>query len=369
MGWGMAWTWGHGPWGDQNPEPLDSAVYKVAWHRDDEQLLTALDRLESLDSPERVVGLSGNQLSLLPPRTQTKHINSAQWKMQKHSSSEFSVIVIWKNGSETWTSNHLKKTFDFIKRNLTLLIKTAQQDDSGLYLLEVTDDSGRVKNHQFQVSVFDHIGTLEIVEERKVLDGGRCQVSLSCSVSRGGNVRYVWYRGSKLIQTPSNLSKLEEQIDVSALDIYTCNVSNPVSWVNHTFTQSCRSVDKQYTSVSFMMIIVIFLITLLLGALTCFCVWRRRRKQSETSRGEILTVYEDVNTVQNRSNQSSAPTSQGTNTLYALVQPSWKSESKKKNQSSSSSYTIYEEVGKRRLKAQNPARLSRRELENFCIYS
>nr|XP_025716378.1 natural killer cell receptor 2B4 isoform X4 [Callorhinus ursinus] len=347
----MAWTWGHGPWGDQNPEPLDSAVYKVAWHRDDEQLLTALDRLESLDSPERVVGLSGNQLSLLPPRTQTKHINSAQWKMQKHSSSKFSVIVIWKNGSETWTFNHLKKTFNFIKRNLTLLIKTAQQDDSGLYLLEVTDDSGRVKNHQFQVSVFDHVGTLEIVEERKVLDGGRCQVSLSCSVSRGGNVSYVWYRGSKLIQTPSNLSKLEEQIDVNALDIYTCNVSNPVSWVNHTFTQSCRSVDKQ------------------------------------TSRGEILTVYEDVNTVQNRSNQrrnppgegstiyseiqsqSSAPTSQGTNTLYALVQPSRKSESKKKNQSSSSSYTIYEEVGKRQLKAQNPARLSRRELENFCIYS
>ncbi|XP_004407987.1 PREDICTED: natural killer cell receptor 2B4 [Odobenus rosmarus divergens] len=314
--------------------------------------------------------------------------------MQKHSSSGFSVILIWKNGSETWTFNDFKKTFNFIKRNLTLLIKTAQQNDSGLYVLEVTDDSGRVKNHQFQVSVFesllpDHVGTLEIVEERKVLNGGKCQVSLSCSVSRGGNVSYVWYRGSKLIQTPSNLSKLEEQIDVNDLDVYTCNVSNPVSWVNHTFTQSCWSVDKQYTSVNFLMIIVIFLITLFLGALTCFCVWRRKRKQSETSRGEILTVYEDVNIMQNRSNQeqrhnppgegstiysmiqsqSSAPTSQGTNTFYALVQPSRKSESKKKNQSSSSSYTIYEEVGKRPLKAQNPARLSRRELENFCIYS
>ncbi|XP_032253050.1 natural killer cell receptor 2B4 [Phoca vitulina] len=310
--------------------------------------------------------------------------------MQRHSSSGFSVILIWKNGSEVWTPNHLKKTFNFIKRNLTLLIKTAQQNDSGLYLLEVTDDSGRVENHQFQVSVFDHVGTLEVVEERKVLDRGKCQVSLSCSVSRGDNVSYVWYRGSELIQTPSNLSKLEEQIDVNDLDIYTCNVSNPVSWVNHTFTQSCRSVDKQYTSVNFLMIIVIFLITLLLGALTCFCVWRRKRKQSETSQGETLTVYEDVNTMQNRSNQeqrqnrpgegstmysvirsqSSAPTSRETNTLYALVQPSWKFESKKKkNQSSSSSYTIYEEVGKRRLKAQNPARLSRKELENFCVYS
>ncbi|XP_035940617.1 natural killer cell receptor 2B4 isoform X2 [Halichoerus grypus] len=263
-------------------------------------LLLLLKGNQGQDSAEHVVGLSGNQLSLLPPRTQTKQINSARWKMQRHSSSGFSVILIWKNGSEVWTPNHLKKTFNFIKRNLTLLIKTAQQNDSGLYLLEVTDDSGRVENHQFQVSVFE------------------------------------------------------------------------------------------YTSVNFLMIIVIFLITLLLGALTCFCVWRRKRKQSETSQGETLTVYEDVNTMQNRSNQeqrqnrpgegstmysvirsqSSAPTSRETKTLYALVQPSWKSESKKKkNQSSSSSYTIYEEVGKRRLKAQNPARLSRKELENFCVYS
>ncbi|XP_030896124.1 natural killer cell receptor 2B4 isoform X3 [Leptonychotes weddellii] len=208
-------------------------------------LLLLLKGNQGQDSAERVVGLSGNQLSLLPPRTQTKQINSALWKMQRHSSSGFSVILIWKNGSEIWTANHLKQTFNFIKRNLTLLIKTAQQNDSGLYLLEVTDDCGRVENHQFQVSVFDHVGTLEVVEERKVLDRGKCQVSLSCSVSRGGNVSYVWYRGSKLIQTPSNLSKLEEQIDVNDLDIYTCNVSNPVSWVNHTFTQSCRSVDRR----------------------------------------------------------------------------------------------------------------------------
>lgn len=39
-------------------------------------------------------------------------------------------------------------------------------------------------------------------------------------------------------------------------------------------------MSLEYTSVNFLMIIVIFLITLLLGALTCFCVWRRKRKQS-----------------------------------------------------------------------------------------
>ncbi|XP_022346686.1 natural killer cell receptor 2B4 isoform X2 [Enhydra lutris kenyoni] len=353
--------------------------------------LLLLNGHQAQDSAEPVVGLSGMQLSLQPPTTQTKHINSVKWKIQRNSTSKISVILTWKNKTKVWT-NDLKEIFDFREKNLTLLIKAAQPRDSGLYLLEVTGDSGEVKHHQFQVSVFesllpDPIGTLEAVGETKVLGGGKCQVSLSCSVSGGGNVSYVWYRGKELIETPNNLSKLEEQIDVHSLENYTCNVSNPVSWVNHTFSQSCD--NKQHTFVDYLVFIVIFLIILLLVTLTCFCVWRRKRKQCHIVPGEPLTVYEDVNNLQNRCNQmqrqnppgegstiysmiqsqSSAPTSQETNTLYALIQPSRKSESKKKNQSSSFSYTIYEEVGKTQLKAQNPARLSHRELENFCIYS
>lgn len=69
-------------------------------------------------------------------------------------------------------------------------------------------------------------------------------MSLSCSVSRGGNVSYVWYRGNELIQTPNNLGKLEQEIEVGNLSIVTCNVSNPASWVNHTFTHSCQSIGK-----------------------------------------------------------------------------------------------------------------------------
>ncbi|XP_044122630.1 natural killer cell receptor 2B4 isoform X2 [Neovison vison] len=349
-------------------------------------LLLLLNGHQAQDSAEAVVGLSGMQVSLQPPTTQTKHINSVKWKIQRNSTSKTSVILTWKNEVEVWTDD-LKEIFDFREKNLTLLIKAAQPRDSGLYLLEVTDDSGKVKHHRFWVSVFDPVGTLEAVGKTKVLGGGKCQVSLSCSVSGGGHVSYVWYRGKELIETPDNLSKLEEQIDVNSLENYTCNVSNPVSWVNHTFSQSCD--NKQHTSVDYLVFIVISLIILLLVTLTCFCVWRRRRKQCHNNPGEPLTVYEDVNNLQNRCNQtqrqnppgegstiysmiqsqSSAPTSQEANTLYALVQPSRKSESKKKNQNSSFSYTIYEEVGKTQLKAQNPARLSRRELENFCVYS
>lgn len=40
MGWGLAWTSGGGPQGDQSPEPLDCTAYVVIRDWDSEQLLT-----------------------------------------------------------------------------------------------------------------------------------------------------------------------------------------------------------------------------------------------------------------------------------------------------------------------------------------
>ncbi|XP_039102433.1 natural killer cell receptor 2B4 isoform X3 [Hyaena hyaena] len=311
-------------------------------------------------SAERVVGLSGVSLKLQPPPIETKKLIYVEWKRRVFPASKFSLILKWKNMSnccnyENWTSNHINKKFNFITTNFSLIIQAAEHQDSGFYILAVTDEVGGVKCHEFEVSVFDHVGEPHILQDQKVLDGGRCQVILSCSVSRGGIVSYDWYRGSRLIETARNLSRLEDQIDANSSHTYTCNVSNSVSWVNHTFIQHCRSDS-------------------------------RHSKQSRPE--EFLTVYEDVNNVQIRRNQEeklnppgegntiysmiqsqpSASTSQETNTLYALVQTSRKSESKKSHRSSLNN-TIYEEVGKRQLKAQNPGRLSRRELENFCVYS
>ncbi|XP_011507925.1 natural killer cell receptor 2B4 isoform X4 [Homo sapiens] len=140
------------------------------------------------------------------------------------------------------------------------------------------------------------------------------------------------------------------------------------------------------------LVIIVILSALFLGTLACFCVWRRKRKekQSETSPKEFLTIYEDVKDLKTRRNheqeqtfpgggstiysmiqsQSSAPTSQEpAYTLYSLIQPSRKSGSRKRNHSPSFNSTIYEVIGKSQPKAQNPARLSRKELENFDVYS
>lgn len=85
--------------------------------------------------------------------------NSVEWKVQLLSKPGFYRILSWKNGStkiyyEDWILKDFKNRLTFTIENLTLLIKAAQQQDSGLYILEVTDSSGKVWRRQFQVSVF-----------------------------------------------------------------------------------------------------------------------------------------------------------------------------------------------------------------------
>ncbi|KAL4694802.1 hypothetical protein H8957_002146 [Semnopithecus entellus] len=324
-------------------------------------------------SADHVFSISGMPLQLQPNSIQTK-IYNVQWKMWLPSQNAFCQILQWENGSSP--SNTFNNRFSFIIKNLTLLIKAAQQQDSGLYCLEVTNMMGQVQRAKFQVFVFDKVEKPRLQGQGKILNRERCQVALSCLVSRDDNVTYAWYRGSKLIQTAGNLTYLEEEVDIHGTHTYTCNVSNPVSWESHTLnlTQDCQNAHHEFKFWPFLVIIVI-LSTLFLGTLVCFCVWRRKRKgkQSETCPKEFLTIYEEVKDLKTRRNkeqeqeqtfpgagstiysmiqsQSSAPTSQEpAYTLYSLIQPSRK-------------------IEKSQPKAQNPARLSRKELENFDVYS
>ncbi|XP_008983004.1 natural killer cell receptor 2B4 isoform X4 [Callithrix jacchus] len=295
---------------------------------------------------DHVVSISGQRLQLQPSSTQMK-VESIQWKMQLPSRKAFNQIFQWENGSTTINASNDR--FHFEIENPTLLIEAAQPQDSGFYCLEATYTSGEIHRATFQVSVFDTIEKPRLQGQGKILDSGRCQVALSCLVSRDGNVTYAWYRGSKLIQR------------------------------------------AEFRFRPFL-VIVLILSTLLLGTLACFCVWRRKKKgkQSETSTKEFLTIYEDVkdqktwrNQVQEQTflgegtsiysmiqSQTSTSTSQESAfTLYSLVQPSRKSGSRKRNHSPSFNRTVHEEIRVSQPKARNPARLSRKELENFDVYS
>ncbi|XP_033051586.1 natural killer cell receptor 2B4 isoform X1 [Trachypithecus francoisi] len=244
-------------------------------------------------SADHVFSISGMPLQLQPNSIQMK-IYNVQWKMWLPSQNAFCQILQWENGSSP--SNTFNNRFSFIIKNLTLLIKAAQQQDSGLYCLEVTNTMGQVQRAKFQVFVFESLLPDKVEKPRlqgqgKILNRERCQVALSCLVSRDDNVTYAWYRGSKLIQTAGNLTYLEEEVDIHGTHTYTCNVSNPVSWESHTLnlTQDCQNAHHEFKFWPFLVIIVI-LSTLFLGTLVCFCVWRRKRKGKQSGEWKVLGV-------------------------------------------------------------------------------
>ncbi|XP_070253781.1 natural killer cell receptor 2B4 isoform X1 [Myotis yumanensis] len=331
----------------------------------------------SPDGP--VVRPSGTAFCLGPGHTPTA-VRSFDWKVQLRSNPSPRVLFTWKNDSRLHHAHRNASDYNrlnFSIKELRLLLKAAQPDDSGTYSLEVTLENGTVRTHCFHVSVLDPVGKpeLQLLEQTAALGSGKCRVTLNCSASGGGDVTYTWYRGGEWIPTPRSPFRLEEQIDANGWHIYTCNVSNPVSWAHQSLQlgQGCGSAPQKLGLLPLLMIIVV-LILMLLGSLTGVCVWRRGRKLAEPGPEESLTVYEDVNRLPGRSGQgrrqqqdsagkgntvysmvlpqSSASTSQETaTTLYSVVLPAGKAGSKKRSHSPS----IYEGVGKIQPRAQQAA--------------
>ncbi|XP_069856144.1 natural killer cell receptor 2B4 [Dipodomys merriami] len=336
-------------------------------------LLKGQQGQECPDSTDNyVVCLAGKPVKLRPPKPQTKtKMYSVEWKLQRPVNS--SAILTWKNNSIQMLSYDTR--FGFDNEDLTLLIERAKPQDSGLYKMEVTEDSGHICTVSFNVSVLDHVEKPQLWAQWKALDEGICQVALSCLVPRDDYVSYTWYRGSEVIATQKNHTYVEEQIHVSGPHTYTCNVSNPVSWDSHSFnlTQGCLG-DSLTSRFLLFLVIILVLIILFVGSLSGWYVWEQKKKQSQTRSQRILTVYEDVKDLQVTRNQKqneeqkspgeestiysmvelqcSASTSQETTkTLYSMIHHS----RKKRNHSSSGTCTIYEEVGNQCPKDHNPS--------------
>ncbi|XP_036199833.1 natural killer cell receptor 2B4 isoform X2 [Myotis myotis] len=313
---------------------------------------------EPLSPDGPVVRPSGTSFCLGPGHTPTA-VRSFDWKVRLRSNPSPCVLFTWKNDSRLHhahrNASDCNNRLNFSIKELRLLLKATQPNDSGTYSLEVTFENGTVRTHRFHVSVLDPVGKpeLQLLEQTAALGSGQCRVTLNCSASGGGDVTYTWYRGGERIPTPRSPFRLEEQVDVNGGHIYTCNVSNPVSWAHQSLQlgQGCGSTPQKLGLLPLLMIILVLILTLL-GTLTSVCVWRRGRKPAESGPEASLTVYEDVNHPPGRSGQSSASTSQETaTTLYSVVLPPGKAGSKKRSHSPS----IYEGVGKIQPRAQHAA--------------
>ncbi|EPQ16568.1 Natural killer cell receptor 2B4 [Myotis brandtii] len=206
----------------------------------------------SPDGP--VVRPSGTAFCLGPGHTPTA-VRSFDWKVQRFSNPSPRVLFTWKNDSRLHHAHRNASDYNrlnFSIKELRLLLTAAQPDDSGTYSLEVTLENGTVRTHRFHVSVLDPVGKpeLQLLEQTAALGSGKCRVTLNCSASGGGDVTYTWYRGGEWIPTPRSPFRLEEQIDANGWHIYTCNVSNPVSWAHQSLqlSQGCGSAPQSECS-------------------------------------------------------------------------------------------------------------------------
>ncbi|XP_012584361.1 PREDICTED: natural killer cell receptor 2B4 [Condylura cristata] len=357
-------------------------------------LLQAAQDKECPNSDTRIVlGLSGQPLWLRPNSTQTGNV-SVKWTFKQKAEKNTYVILDWEHPAKkplygNWSLTHFNNQINFAQEDFTLHIKEGWPEDSGLYLLKLTLQNGDNENVCFQVFILEG-PTLQ--GETKILDGGMCLVSLNCSISRDDdiNMNFAWFRGEERIQEWGYQTYSEQVADDSVL-LYSCSVNYSFSVAYSTLNLMgyCQSWSKwsgervliPSIAGSAMLLLFILVITV------CFCVRKKKVNQSEDRQQQFLPTYEHVNTVKPRRDQAPAQrTPEDMNTIYSLIQPQSSSAStsqenektvyaqvqitqKKRNHSSSVNCTVYEEVGSRMPRAQNPARLSRRELENFRIYT
>ncbi|XP_078012343.1 natural killer cell receptor 2B4 isoform X2 [Phascolarctos cinereus] len=339
--------------------------------------------------------IMGSHIKLQPVWIQ-QYSESIQfiWFVKLSSTQEKFRILSWTDDSKvTFEAEQFKNRVDVKTENLTLFINPAQKNDSGLYFMEITSQSGQVFNtNSFQVSVFDPVQNPKIQVTEESWNNTLCHVNLSCFVQGNDNLTYTWYRGREQIKSPGKHSHVQLHIQAKNTEnSYTCNASNPVSSGSHTInlTWVCASPVYNSTQESWLLLVlgfsVIPLVILLLGTLVYLYVTRKRKKRRKKATDMNMMSYEKISHDKPRRNQAqnhceteegntlysvvqfpeqlpaSSPASQD-KTVYSSVQSCKHPFSKQVSPNSSHSATIYQEV-------QRPKRLSYKELEVFHIYS
>ncbi|XP_054978665.1 natural killer cell receptor 2B4 isoform X3 [Sorex araneus] len=306
---------------------------------------------------DHIVGFSGEPIWVHPP-IPTTGADGVKWEVMLSRDCQQRRLVTWSHSDlrcDNWTQSHFKDRLDVLAQNFSILLKTALPQDSGLYCLEVTNKKGEPNKSNVFVTVRDRVRQPQLGVQSIVPNASWCHLVLNCSVPGANTVNLTWYRDeSQLRWDPGPHTHLRQDVEANSTHVYICNASDAYSWAHSTFFLSpgCAGAKEESGEQS-------------PPGPAC--------AQEHSLPEEGSTVYSKVqsrnrNQRQNQ-NQVSASTPQDSEctTLYALVQPSQK-RPQGRTPGTPPSCTIYQEVGRGPPRAQNQARLSRKELRNFEVY-
>ncbi|XP_049633576.1 natural killer cell receptor 2B4 [Suncus etruscus] len=332
---------------------------------------------------KRVQGLSGKPLCLPKPSLKTG-ARVVIWEVKLSSESQKQRILTWRQNPKyvNWTLSHFKDRLT--AQDYGLLLQPALSKDSGTYFVEVTDNSGIINKNEVVVTVLGVFWVEEdpLLETNPVGDpymwvlfkdrNTSCQLVLNCS-AEADNVIVSWYRDDvKLKESSGSSAQVVQSVLANSSHVYSCNVSATLSWAHRSFSltpgcvvsvgspglEPCTPFHLLAWELPCRCRLLctseqLILECVLLSTITFIFLWRKRGRtgQTDACNQEIveqsLPVSQDPCLVQSNYAQCSVstPPESESMTLYSMVQLS--------------------QIGELEPGAQNPARLSRKELQNF----
>lgn len=101
-----------------------------------------------------MVSVSGRTVWLRPSNIQTKDV-TVQWKKRERGScAKTSEILNWDSSDPKTSTMASSDVYGFDDGDFALSVKSARLQDSGYYLLEITNRSGQTYTKNFQLLIF-----------------------------------------------------------------------------------------------------------------------------------------------------------------------------------------------------------------------
>ncbi|XP_059920140.1 carcinoembryonic antigen-related cell adhesion molecule 6 [Gadus macrocephalus] len=182
--------------------------------------------------PDRLSGAVGESVMLKVD--QSSPMISVAW--QFHLANGTVISILTSTVETTTTPEYSTRTkFDNITGSLELSILTL--NDTGLYKVMITPPSGHPLNGECNLQMYERVSGVTVTPNTTELLEFSSSVRMSCQVSTGTSLSYLWMNGSSEITVSSDRVQVGDGnttltiLNVTRYDRgpYTCNVSNLIS--------------------------------------------------------------------------------------------------------------------------------------------
>ncbi|NWH68626.1 CD244 protein, partial [Geococcyx californianus] len=252
-----------------------------------------------------------------------------QWKVKLDAGDLHRILTAERGKDPAFSKGPFSERAVFQQETFSLRISPLSRADSGVYIVEFEDESGRVNPLCFCVLVWEPIHPPHLETQALQWEQGWCNLSLVCTALGSGNISYSWSCSGDPLGTLEPQPQLHLQLHGDANPtVCSCNVSNPVSWSMAStdilsFSPSSPGLFSILPWWTVAVSLGLALVVSIALIVTCYW-WRKRRKDPPGEHVEqSLTIYEEVGKARTGPTHVSASAVPG-NTIYSTVQPTRK---------------------------------------------